>query len=96
MVYLPRSPVGPEEDRMFEELMESFLPVCPDGVDVDRARWRAASLLPEGVRQWRPLHEVRRALGAMAPALWAELRWEAEQEGRIFRLNGTEMLAVSF
>lgn len=80
--------------KCFSDLMEEFLPVCPDGVDYDRARWRAAALVPEGVRDWRPLHEVRRDMGALAPEVWAELRWEAEQQGRIFRLAGTEMLSV--
>lgn len=80
--------------KCFDDLMEEFLPVCPDGVDYDRARYRAAALIPEGVRDWRPLHEVRRDMGAMAPSTWAELRWEAECDGRIFKLAGTEMLAV--
>lgn len=80
--------------RCFSDLVDSFLPCCPDDVDMDRARYRAAALIPEGVRDWRPLHEVRRDLGALAPSLWSELRWEAEQQGRIFKLAGTEMLAV--
>lgn len=79
------------------DLIDAYLPCAPDGCDVYRAKSRVMQEVPEGWEFFRPLHEIRRAMGRISDEAWRELVFEAEKEGRVCRPCGnTVYLAMGF
>lgn len=79
------------------DLIDQYLPCAPDGCDLSRAWAKVVRDVPEGWKFFAPLHEIRRAMGAIPETVWRELLFEAESEGRLCRPCGnTVYLAVGF